>query len=169
MAFDQIKIQARIVLMSQIILMFGVFLGPICIFSGLPVEWSICSWNNWIAGVLIGVGSVLSGPGVLSLGRSFTASAFPKKNAGLVLQWPYSWIRNPIYTGILTLSLGWALLFRSIPTLGVALVMLIVLRLKVSLEERLLREMYGQDYERYCRRVGRFLPRIGPIRHSTKT
>jgi protein-S-isoprenylcysteine O-methyltransferase Ste14 len=38
--------------------------------------------------------------------------------------------------------------------------------LVVRVEERDLRKRFGQDYDRYCRRVPRWLPRLGAPRAS---
>ena len=80
----------------------------------------------------------------------------PKK---LVVDGPYSVVRNPMYWSVALVIFGEAVIFRS-PTLaelGVGLfaaAMLFVL----LYEEPMLRRKFGAEYEEYCRRVPRWLP-----------
>jgi len=84
----------------------------------------------------------------------------------LVVRGLYRVTRNPMYVGVLTVILGWAVLFRSS---GLALYALAVWCCFQSFvlvyEEPHLRRVFGAEYEAYCARVGRWLPRIGP-RHG---
>lgn len=72
----------------------------------------------------------------------------------------YSVIRNPSYLGLLITSLGWVLTFRS--GVGVLLVVALVppLVARMHAEERLLREHFGVEYDRYFQRTWRLLPGI---------
>lgn len=77
----------------------------------------------------------------------------------LVIRGLYNYTRNPMYLSVLTMILGWALLFRSVPLvlyaffLGVGFQAFIVLY-----EERHLRREFGNEYEDYLRRVRRWMP-----------
>lgn len=82
----------------------------------------------------------------------------PKK---LVVEGPYRVVRNPMYGGVLFVMLGEGIVFRSLAMaeLGVAFfagTMLFVL----LYEEPMLRRTFGAEYEEYCRRVPRWIPRI---------
>jgi len=68
--------------------------------------------------------------------------------------------------------LGEALLFRSLPLVRYAFVVLAVVHCFVVLyEERALRRKFGESYEAYCRRVPRWWPRAdgGRARNSDAT
>lgn len=81
----------------------------------------------------------------------------PKK---LVVRGLYRYTRNPIYVGVLTVILGWALLFRAAGLILYALGVGICFHLFVLLhEEPALRRTFGREYQEYCTRVGRWLPR----------
>ena len=56
--------------------------------------------------------------------------------------------------------LGWALAFRS--ALGVLLTLLMIppLVARMAAEERLLRTQFGAEYEAYCARTARLIPRL---------
>ena len=82
----------------------------------------------------------------------------PKK---LVVRGLYRYTRNPIYVGVLAVILGWALLFRAAPLVIYVLIVGMCFHLFVVLyEERHLRREFGNEYDEYCARVGRWLPRL---------
>ena len=71
---------------------------------------------------------------------------------------PYAITRHPIYTGLLGMMLGTLLLAgggRWIVPFGVYLV---VLELKIRIEERLMLAEFPDDYARYRRHVPRLIP-----------
>ena len=72
----------------------------------------------------------------------------------------YGVIRNPSYVGLLTTSIGWALAFRSVVGVLLALSLLVPLVARMHAEERLLREHFGAEYEAYFRRTWRLVPWI---------
>jgi protein-S-isoprenylcysteine O-methyltransferase Ste14 len=81
----------------------------------------------------------------------------PKK---LVRHGPYRYVRNPMYLAVLAVILGWAVLFESTAVLGYALGVGLCCHLFVVLyEEPHLRRVFGAEYENYCLRVGRWLPK----------
>ena len=75
----------------------------------------------------------------------------------------YRYVRNPMYLGFfagwigLWVVFGWANLgaiaAATAVVLGVALFVMLY-------EEPTLRKMFGADYEKYCRNVGRWVPRL---------
>ena len=81
----------------------------------------------------------------------------PKK---LVVRGLYNIVRNPMYVGVLTFILGWALYFASWTLLGYAAAMWIMFQSFITLhEEPTLRRLFGEEFERYTANVGRWLPR----------
>jgi protein-S-isoprenylcysteine O-methyltransferase Ste14 len=79
----------------------------------------------------------------------------------LVSRGLYHYTRNPMYVGVLTVILGWALLFRASVLLLYALAIGVCFHLFIVLyEERHLRRAFGTEYDEYCARVGRWLPRL---------
>ena len=72
----------------------------------------------------------------------------------------YGVIRHPSYLGLLVNSLGWGLAFRS--GVGVLLTALLIppLLARIRAEERLLRTQFGAEYDAYCARTSRLIPRL---------
>jgi protein-S-isoprenylcysteine O-methyltransferase Ste14 len=76
----------------------------------------------------------------------------------LVERGPFRWSRNPMYTSMVAVVLGLAVVLdRPAPFLVPALFLLILQRGFVRHEERMLRERFGDAYDAYCRRVRRWL------------
>ncbi len=74
----------------------------------------------------------------------------------------YARVRNPRYLSFLLGIAAWTL-FTNYLAMWVCLAgILPALWAVVVLEERELRQRFGEEYEAYCRRVPRFLPRLGP-------
>jgi len=83
----------------------------------------------------------------------------PKK---LVVRGLYRYTRNPMYLGVLTVILGWAVLFRAPGLLFYALAFGTCFHLVIVLyEERHLQREFGPEFDRYRTEVPRWLPRVG--------
>lgn len=82
----------------------------------------------------------------------------PKK---LVTRGLYRLVRNPMYEGVLAVLVGWAFLFQSGSLAVYALIAGLCFHLFVILyEEPHLLRVFGAQYDDYCARVGRWLPRF---------
>lgn len=77
----------------------------------------------------------------------------------LVTTGVYAWLRNPMYAGHLVYLAGAALLFRSWFGAALWIAHAVWFDLRVRKDERRLRTLFGEPYETYCGRVGRWLPR----------
>ena len=90
-------------------------------------------------------------------GRGTLSPVDPPKE--LVVQGLYRYVRNPMYVGVCTTIFGEALLIRStaLALYGVGFFLLANLWIRVY-EEPYLRSRFGESYERYTRRVGRWIP-----------
>jgi protein-S-isoprenylcysteine O-methyltransferase Ste14 len=79
----------------------------------------------------------------------------------LVSRGLYRYTRNPMYVGVLTFILGWALMFRAPVLIVYALVIGVWFHLFILFyEEPHLRREFGSGYDEYCARVRRWLPRL---------
>jgi protein-S-isoprenylcysteine O-methyltransferase Ste14 len=115
---------------------------------------------RWLGVALYAGGGALRIWPVFVLGRRFSGLVAIQPGHTLVTDGIYSYIRNPSYLGLLILSLGWALAFRS--GLGVLLAALNIppLVARMNSEERLLHAQFGQEYEAYRARTWRLLPGV---------
>ena len=113
---------------------------------------------RWLGVALYAGGGALRLWPVFILGRRFSGLVAIQPGHTLVTDGLYNRIRNPSYLGLLILSLGWALAFRS--GVGVLLAALNIppLIARMNSEERLLRSQFGEEYEAYRARTWRLLP-----------
>lgn len=82
----------------------------------------------------------------------------PKK---LVVEGPYRIVRNPMYWGVGSVILGEAVVFHSVPLAELVAGFAVGVNLFVLFfEEPALRQKFGAEFEEYCRRVPRWLPRL---------
>ena len=80
----------------------------------------------------------------------------------LVVRGLYRYTRNPMYAGVLTVILGWAVLFRAVGLLPYALAFGTCFHLVIVFyEERHLQKEFGREYDLYRTQVPRWLPRVG--------
>ena len=92
-------------------------------------------------------------------GKGTPAPIDPPKT--LVVEGPYRIVRNPMYWSVLFVMLGEAMVFRSPALAEIGCVFFVFTMLFVLFyEEPILRSKFGADYETYCRRVPRWIPRF---------
>ncbi len=83
-----------------------------------------------------------------------------KHGTKLLTEGIYSRIRHPRYVEILLSILAYAMFTNYLAVYVLFLLSLAVILLIVWLEEKELRARFGEEYERYCQRVPRFVPRF---------
>jgi protein-S-isoprenylcysteine O-methyltransferase Ste14 len=131
--------------------------------SPSSMAWSsvpLPAWVRW-GGVALGVAA-----GALwiwtfrTLGPNLTDTVVTRRQHTLVTGGPYRWVRHPFYVSMTLLLLGNSLATANwfILAGGTLLMTLIVIR--ASTEERLLIARFGDAYRDYMARTGRFLPRF---------
>ena len=115
---------------------------------------------RWMGAVLMALGSALHLWGMAHLGQNLTISISTRAGHCLITDGPFSWVRHPLYVGGMIESLGVCLLLSNgaVALCAGAFWGLVVWR--TPLEEQVLREAFGEDYDAYCARVGRFFPRL---------
>ena len=96
-----------------------------------------------------------------SLGKNLTDTVVTRKKHTLVVHGPYRWVRHPLYSSAALLVAGVSLIAANwfFFVMGVALLCVLVMRTRT--EEENLVARFGESYQTYMRRTGRFLPRIG--------
>jgi len=77
----------------------------------------------------------------------------------LVRDGPYAWTRNPMYAGHLVFLAGLAVVARSPLAATLLGWHAIWFRKRVHRDEQRLRAAFGAEYDEYCARVPRWLPR----------
>jgi protein-S-isoprenylcysteine O-methyltransferase Ste14 len=95
------------------------------------------------------------------LGKQWAVAARLVEGHKLVTDGPYRLVRNPIYTGMFGMMVATGLAVTQWQGLLAAIfVFLLGTYLRVRVEERLLREQFGSEFEEYKRRVPAVIPGI---------
>jgi protein-S-isoprenylcysteine O-methyltransferase Ste14 len=115
---------------------------------------------RWLGVVLFVGGGALRIWPVFVLGRRFSGLVAIQPGHTLVTSGLYGVVRHPSYVGLLFNSLGWALAFRSGVGMLVTALLIPPLVERIRAEERLLHSQFGGEYEVYCNRTSRLIPRI---------
>jgi hypothetical protein len=92
------------------------------------------------------------------------AAGYVKKNSELTMTGPYAHVRNPLYLGSILIAAGFAVALMSLPFAIALLVFFLLIYVPViASEEAFLRDTF-LEFEWYCARVPRLIPRITPAR-----
>lgn len=118
-------------------------------------------WLRWAGFVVTCLGIALFGWVHQLLGLNWTAVLALSEKQQLVTSGPYRYIRHPMYTaffvigfGFLFLSANWLVGFIYIGTLSLMYIT------RVSAEEKMMIERFGDRYREYMRGTWRIFPRL---------
>ena len=136
--------------------------------SGRPGLWPPSS-TVWalIAALLILTGLALSVWAIVYMRRkgdgnpmdAFNHEVAPRTKH-LMTEGPYRLSRNPMLSGIFLYLIGCGLWLMKWQAALFFVVFVLVMLLQVRSEEKRLQRDFGNEYEQYCRRTGRFFPKI---------
>ena len=120
---------------------------------------------DWIAAILpaaIALGSLsLFAWSTRTMGANWSLLARTREDHSLVQTGPFALVRNPIYVALFGMMCGLAIALGHAANLILAIPLYLAGTLmRVSIEERLLRETFGQTFDDYARRVKRFIPLV---------
>jgi protein-S-isoprenylcysteine O-methyltransferase Ste14 len=113
--------------------------------------------GRWSGALLIFGGLALAAWAIFDLGSNLTAFPRPRQAGVLVEHGIYRLIRNPIYAGVVMITVGWSLMHGSVIGLVLCVAFAGFLDLKARREEELLAAAFP-GYEAYRRRTKRFVP-----------
>jgi protein-S-isoprenylcysteine O-methyltransferase Ste14 len=127
------------------------------------MAWASINLPDWLR--WSGVGLAAAAAGLIlwtfrTLGHNLTDTVVTRRDATLVTDGPYRWVRHPFYLAFAIAVIANTLVTANafLALTGTAAFLVIVGR--TSIEERKLVERFGPEYLDYMRRTGRFLPRI---------
>jgi protein-S-isoprenylcysteine O-methyltransferase Ste14 len=116
------------------------------------------TWTFGVAAALTACGLLITVWARRYLGANWSATVTIKEGHELIVGGPYALVRHPIYTGLLLALVGSGMAigeWRGV--LAVALAAAALWR-KLRLEERWMRQQFGDAYLAYCRRVAALIP-----------
>lgn len=134
--------------------------------TGLVVEVS------WVE--VIGLGTLVAATAFtvwarLSLGAMWSVRPSIGAERKLCITGPYAVTRHPIYTGILGMLLGTALLSGDAQAILAVPIMAVLVEAKIRREEQLLVAAFPDEYPAYRRSVPQLVPGLRTIRRDVET
>jgi protein-S-isoprenylcysteine O-methyltransferase Ste14 len=121
--------------------------------------------SAWVRGVgaAAGAGSVaLLLRSYAALGPGFSPYLQTRKGQRLVTAGPYRFMRHPMYAAYILQTLAWTLLSANAAVALAWAPMVAGLLIRMRIEERMMRQRYGTEYEEYHGRTGGIFPRLPP-------
>ena len=142
-------------LLAGLVGVIGPVVGAVPVMSAPPVVAA--------AGLLLTVaGLVVVLVSQAQMGRSWRIGVDPGDRTDLVTGGVFGWARNPVFTGMVAVQLGVAVMVPSWWSVVAVLLLVAAVQLQVRVvEEPYLRRVHGRAYRGYAARVGRFLPGVG--------
>lgn len=86
---------------------------------------------------------------------------FEPEEARLHTRGALAWVRHPIYSGLILVTVGFFLFIPNLPTLITCSAIVLYLPVGIYLEERKLIREYGEAYRKYKQEVPALIPRLG--------
>jgi len=174
-----IPLEAKAILVSVVV--FAVFavsiaLGYlICIIVGIPSSFGFVFPLRLFGVFILVLGSILLGwlfkfrkpvdilnSTYVTITKAISGVPFEDPSARtetLVVQGPYKHVRHPLYFGVVLLMVGWWLLLDYSVLLLSAIFLLLWFNYVVApFEEKELKAIFGEQYERYSNEVPRIIP-----------
>ena len=115
-------------------------------------------WLRALGAVLLLAGTAFTLWARAVLGTMWSGAVVAKEEHKLRTDGPYQITRHPIYTGMLGMLAGSALLAGLGHWLPALVLGVVVILVKLRLEERLMTETFPDEYEEYRRRVPQLIP-----------
>jgi len=117
-----------------------------------------------VAWIGFALGVVLTLVSQAQMGTSWRIGVDAADETQLVKHGLFGFMRNPVFTGMLTAALGLTLLVPNAVSVAGWLILFAAIELQVrTTEEPYLLAAHGAEYSDYASRVGRFLPLIGRL------
>ncbi len=123
----------------------------------VPVQIENFERLNWTGYLLIGLAIIILAGCAWQFYRHNTDIRPHKPASCVIFKGPYVWSRNPIYLSFLLIQLGFGLSINHVWTLLLLPLSYLILRYHViAREERYLLRAFGEEYQAYCCKVGRW-------------
>jgi protein-S-isoprenylcysteine O-methyltransferase Ste14 len=163
------RYESRLLLVS---LFFILILGIIVSLSdpsgiarnGSGLDFDSLSGTYWVL-FLVGLGMILLGliirlVAIATLKKNFSGRLRIREDHTLIKNGIYHWIRHPAYLGLIITYIGVPVLLSSVLGLLVMSLIIPLLIHRIKLEERMLIERFGAEYEEYVEKSKKLIPYI---------
>lgn len=120
------------------------------------------NWFRWTGGIaLLAAYLLLFAWTHRSLGKHWSGLLEIHEDHALVTSGPYQYVRHPMYTAFMLSGLGFLFLSANWLIAGIYVVAVVaMIAPRIAAEEAMMVERFGELYQQYIARTGRFLPRF---------
>lgn len=130
-----------------------------------PVSVLHAPWIQTTGIAIAVIGIVATVYAQVDMGDSWRIGVDPSETTTLVRTGVFGWVRNPIFTAMITFGFGIALVTPNLVALGGFLLLVATIELQVRIvEEPYLLTVHGDAYRDYLANVERFVPGVGVTR-----
>ena len=146
------RIPPPIILVLTLVIMKGLAMLP-------GPTWQ-AAYLNGCGAIIIFLGFAVAAAGVIRFRNAKTTvnPLDPSRASSLVTGGVFSLSRNPMYLGMLLVTIGWGVILGSllslIAVLGFAL---FINRFQIAPEERAMRALFGGEFSNYCAKTRRWI------------
>jgi protein-S-isoprenylcysteine O-methyltransferase Ste14 len=112
-----------------------------------------------IAGTaMVLVGLVISILGRKALADNWCLTIDLKKGHKLITTGIYRYVRHPIYSGLTFMGVGTVLVSQQLAVVAILLVALVIFVFRIKKEERLMMNVFSEEYQEYRKKVKAIIP-----------
>lgn len=123
------------------------------------------AWLRWFGAGVIFAGDLLFVWSHRALGRNWSPFLEIRKDHTLVTEGPYRFIRHPMYAAIALIGIGVSFLSANLLVILAHMLSIISMYLvRVSDEEKMMAEQFGDEYREYVQNTGRLIPKLRILR-----
>ena len=130
----------------------GVFSGRLLLFLPSPAL-------GWVAAAIVVIGICVAVWARLVLGRNWSPRPSMKEQHELVTTGPYTFVRHPIYTGMLLAMFGSALT-GSVFAIVICVLGGVMFLSRIPREEKIMLDLFPSEYPPYQARTKRLIPLV---------
>lgn len=125
----------------------------------LPIDWRAQYFVAAIIVLLVLASLIFVAAAVRTLGKQWSLQARVLEHHELIRRGPYGIVRHPIYTGMFGMLIASSLAQGHLLGLVIASVVYYLgTVMRIRSEEKLLREQFGREYDKYASEVPAFIP-----------
>jgi protein-S-isoprenylcysteine O-methyltransferase Ste14 len=139
-------------------LMIGAFFAVRRIGIADTVLWTYTQTLGLTADAIVGFGLFFALWARFALGRNWSGQVTFKQDHELITTGPYSLARHPIYTGMIMMLLGTAILVGHAMAFWLTAIFTLTLWIKAGIEEQLMMKHFPDAYPAYRSRVRALIP-----------
>ena len=131
-------------------------------------NYELPDWIHWCGLATMVAGLWLFWRSHADLGLNWSATVELRKGHAVIKHGVYRRIRHPMYAAIWLFSIAQALLLNNwLAGWAVVCAFALMYVLRTPVEERMMRDKFGEDYEDYMAQTGRIFPRVIGRTHSS--